>query len=416
MRLRVYRKLNQVGEIFTSDQGVCFSYDPGFIASNGYPISLSMPLSTDVYPQSKALPFFDGLLPEGNQRLELSDVLRTPPTSTMKLLAAMAGDCVGDLVIMDEEMDIDRIMASSGYAPLTGEELGGLLRPDSRDRTRFLAARRLSLAGAQPKIGLFHKDGTWYKTVGLFPTTHIIKPVSRFDPSILVNEFLIMRLGGLCNLEVPDIDVIHQMGYDGLAIRRFDRIVSDDGVERIGQEDLCQALSVMPAEKYQESGGPELRDIFTIVRLHTSTPLQDLRKLLRLALFNYLTGNCDAHAKNFSLLRDLNEGALALAPAYDLLCTTFYGDDLSRSMAMSIGKHSRIDRISDEDFAIFADEVGIGLTVVKKEMASLRNGIASSLDDALAQAADELPAFTRDASSLRDHLLQELQQRSGILN
>ena len=83
---------------------------------------------------------------------------------------------------------------------------------------------------------------------------------------------------------------------------------------------------------------------------------------------------------------------------------------------MSIGKHSRIDRISDEDFAIFANEVGIGLTVVKKEMASLRNGIASSLDDALAQAADELPAFTRDASSLRDHLLQELQQRSGILN
>ena len=289
MRLRVYRKLKQVGEIFTSDQGVCFSYDPGFIASNGYPISLSMPLSTDVYPQSKALPFFDGLLPDGNQRLELSDVLRTPPTSTMKLLAAMAGDCVGDLVIMDEEMDIDRIMASSGYAPLTGEELGGLLRPDSRDRTRFLTARRLSLAGAQPKIGLFHKDGTWYKTVGLFPTTHIIKPVSRFDPSILVNEFLIMRLGGLCNLEVPDIDVIHQMGYAGLAIKRFDRIVSDDGVERTDKRISAKHSRSCLQKSIRRAVGPGSKDIFTIVRLHTSTPFRIYVKLLKVDSFSIIS-------------------------------------------------------------------------------------------------------------------------------
>jgi serine/threonine-protein kinase HipA len=52
-------------------------------------------------------------------------------------------------------------------------------------------------------------------------------------------------------------------------------------------------------------------------------------------IFNYLIGNADAHAKNFSFLYKAGQKP-QLAPAYDLLSTAVY-PDLSSKMAMKIG-------------------------------------------------------------------------------
>ena len=51
-------------------------------------------------------------------------------------------------------------------------------------------------------------------------------------------------------------------------------------------------------------------------------------------IFNYLIGNADAHAKNYSFL--YLKGKPRLAPAYDLLSTAVY-PQLSKKMAMKIG-------------------------------------------------------------------------------
>ncbi|MGI6032539.1 MAG: HipA domain-containing protein [Coriobacteriales bacterium] len=58
-------------------------------------------------------------------------------------------------------------------------------------------------------------------------------------------------------------------------------------------------------------------------------------------------GDCDAHLKNFSLVRQDRAGksALRLAPAYDLVCTTRF-ERFSRDMAIAIGGMRDIDAIT----------------------------------------------------------------------
>jgi serine/threonine-protein kinase HipA len=46
-----------------------------------------------------------------------------------------------------------------------------------------------------------------------------------------------------------------------VVVERYDRRLAGDGVVRVHQEDVCQALSVPPAGKYQNGGGPGPREI-----------------------------------------------------------------------------------------------------------------------------------------------------------
>ncbi|MDR2106752.1 MAG: HipA domain-containing protein [Coriobacteriales bacterium] len=415
MILRIHNERQPVGSLSTSKDGIRFSYDKAYVEAGGFPLSLSMPLRDEPFPERTALPFFDGFLPEGEQRRELSSFLHISSTSTMKLLGALAGECVGDLIVLEDGVSLEEARQHDGYVPLDESELEELLRPRSALRARFITQRRLSLAGAQAKIGLYREGDGWFATTGLSPTTHIIKPVSLFDPSILANEFFIMRLAHTCGLRVPAVDILHYGESYGLALERFDRRQSEAGIMRIGQEDFCQALSVMPAAKYENDGGPGYAAVFGITARHTSPPLPSLRMLLKTVVFNFLIGNCDAHAKNFSLLRDPVTGTLSLAPAYDLLSTTYYGDRLLRSMAMAIGQHSVIDRVDDEDFALFAKDTDISLAAVTSEFAELRTGLTKALDSIPKQLNDEAPVFAHDFYGLREHLLRELEARHRIL-
>jgi serine/threonine-protein kinase HipA len=46
--------------------------------------------------------------------------------------------------------------------------------------------------------------------------------------------------------------------------------------------------------------------------------------LLRWAIFNFLIGNADAHAKNLAMI--FTDRGPRLAPFYDLICTQVYPD------------------------------------------------------------------------------------------
>ncbi|MDR1183971.1 MAG: HipA domain-containing protein, partial [Coriobacteriales bacterium] len=393
MKLSIYRAAQLVGVLATTSKGLVFSYDSNYRGPGCYPISVSMPILEEPYPQNIAMPFFDGLLPEGEQRRELSEILHVSSTSVMKLLAALAGECVGDLILVDEDMDISEVLTNSGYTEMSPSELERLLRPQSNERLRFLAARRLSLAGTQAKIGLYFNRGEWFATQGLAPTTHIIKPSALFDSTVLVNEFFMMRLAKGCGLAVPETWIIQAGQNYGLVIERFDRVARKNEIVRTGQEDFCQALSISPLAKYDGDGGPALSELFATVLRNTIPPLANMRSLLRLVLFNYLAGNCDAHAKNFSLLRRYDDGLLSVAPAYDLVCTTFYGDRLLRSMAMRIGRHSHIDRIDQEDFRLFADESGISSKVIADELYALHDSITENIGVVMEDVASEVPEY-----------------------
>ena len=69
-------------------------------------------------------------------------------------------------------------------------------------------------------------------------------------------------------------------------------------------------------------------------------------------IYNFLVGNNDAHGKNFSLLyhgMGTANQQIRLAPVYDVVGTTYY-PELSKDMAMKIGREYSSDQVTLKDF------------------------------------------------------------------
>ena len=109
-------------------------------------------------------------------------------------------------------------------------------------------------------------------------------------------------------------------------------------------------------------------DLSRIIRNECATPVQDIERLVRFALFNVLIGNCDAHGKNFSIL--YGDMGPELAPFYDLLSTTKY-TGLEWQLSMKIGNENRIDKVSASDLAAFATDIGVRPRFVANELERL---------------------------------------------
>ncbi len=105
---------------------------------------------------------------------------------------------------------------------------------------------------------------------------------------------------------------------------RFDRVCHSDGrVARLHAEDGCQLTGKRPSAKYAQTGGPTYADLTAALRRFGTDPGSDMPLLFCWAVANLALGNRDAHAKNVSILRTA-DGALRLAPAYDVVCTMAY--------------------------------------------------------------------------------------------
>ncbi len=151
----------------------------------------------------------------------------------------------------------------------------------------------------------------------------------------MANEFFCMTLAKAVGLKVSAVDRRTVGDKPCLIVQRYDRTVGADGaVTRLHQEDFCQALGFPPEHKYQQEGGPLLRDCLALLREWSTTPVLDIRDFLDGQIFNVLIGNADAHGKNYSML--YSGGQRRLAPFYDLVCTLAW-PELSKRPAMKIG-------------------------------------------------------------------------------
>lgn len=424
MRLAVRQFGNRVGLLeSTPDRGIVFAYDVAYLASGrARSLSVSLPLRSGEYTQAEAIPFFAGLLPDGEQRRRIADYLHISEASTLRLLDALGGECAGTISIdratADDDDDDDDDDDGSGtgrgstdaggYEELTNDELSALILES--ERRPLLAPRgavRLSLAGAQEKLPLVRRDGRWFRPLGGAPTTHILKPSSARFPDIVANEFLCMRLAERLGIGVPRVEMV-TLGRPVLVIERYDRRMSSDGVERLHQEDFCQALGIMPDRKYQADGGPGFADISRIIRTACARPLKDVERLIRVALFNTLIGNCDAHGKNFSIL--YNEEGATLAPFYDLLSTTVY-PELERKLSMKIGKENHIDKIDASDLAAFAVDIGVRPRLVAAEL----EGLLAKADTAweVASKSDRLELYGNLTERVRDDWRRRARRLGG---
>lgn len=318
-------------------------------------LSLSLPLTAERYAHGLVRPFLDGLLPEGEPRQVIANDLGLLREDTYGLIEALGRDCAGAIVIQLAHQPAPPEPTVLTAEPLSDAEIGELVS-NLRSAPLGVSGRvRISLAGVQEKLLLTRMpDGRWGRPVHGTPSTHILKPeIDRF-PQTVENEAFCMRLARGLGLSVPRVDTTTIAGRHLIIVERYDRIVGPDGsVERIHQEDFCQAMGIPPEKKYEEDGGPSLRRIAEILRdVAAAGSLDDL---LRVVTLNVAIGNGDAHGKNYSLLHDPS-GALRLAPAYDLVCTLVFGDD---RLAMYVDDIHRTDRVTGERLVNEASRWGL---------------------------------------------------------
>ena len=283
-------------------------------------LSVTVPLSDRSFPNGVVGTLLDGVLPEGQMRLTIAAELGLRADDSFGLARELGRDCAGALVIAPDTAPAPPPALTSSAEPLTDDELARLLA-NLREAPLGVDDRvRISLAGVQEKLLLTRlSDGGWGRPVDGTPSTHILKPEIRGYPGTVENEAFCMRLANRLGLPVAAVTTTAPAGRKLIVVARYDRVVHDDGeVERIHQEDFCQATGTPPQRKYEEDGGPSLRKIAALL---ASVERGALITLLGAVTLNVLIGNGDAHAKNFSLLHGADDPVVRLAPLYDVLST-----------------------------------------------------------------------------------------------
>lgn len=344
----------RVGRLIRKDNGnLQFRYDPDYA---GRAISHALPVQQAAHPHAVCHAVFGGLLLEGDAREALARNLGISVGNDYALLQELGGDCAGAITLLAPDIPLP---SEARLKPLDDVQLDVLLRDLPQ---RPLAANpeegiRLSLAGAQPKLPVIIENGAVALPLNAAAaTTHIIKPEPSRFPGLVDNEAFCMDLARAVELPAAFTRKLTTVsGLPYLLVERYDRDVTSEPIRRLHQEDVCQALGRSSDSKYQAEGGPTVRETVELLRNCSSVPAQDLPTFWRALVFNWLIGNCDAHAKNFSLLYDT--GAPTLAPLYDLVSTTAY-PELTTRLAMSIGGAIQISDVGTEAWEALAKETG----------------------------------------------------------
>lgn len=395
-RLQVWRGMQRVGELWLGGDGRSM----GFAYADPLPamaISNSLPLSCSPFPAEAGLAhsWFANLLPEEGARQALVRRLGLADED-FALLAAIGGDCAGALSLLPEGQVPQQLF---GMQPVALDELARWA--EGRERFALFepgrnGVTRLSLAGAQDKIPLLLQGEEWFLPLGDTPSSHLLKFSA--NPALVLNELYLNRLAVAAGLPAPDSRVGRAGKALYLAVGRYDRARDADGrLQRVHQEDFCQALGLPRRLKYQEDGGPGLGDCAALLRRVTRSPALQVRQLLRWQLFNVLTGNCDGHAKNLSLLQD-KRGHWSLAPAYDLLCTLVL--PYSPHLGFAVGENYHPQELRRKDWEMFARDMGLTAPFVLRELAEMVERLQSlaqsePLREAMLQAGMQEAEWTK---------------------
>lgn len=177
-----------------------------------------------------------------------------------------------------------------------------------------------SLGGQQNKFALRRANGRWHSCEGSAATTHIFKNGVKGLAHQALNEYVCMKVAARLGIPVANVEYLEFSGDEGpepvIVIERYDRLVKEDRVARLHQEDLCQALSCLPENKYTMYGGPGCAEVLRLLTSTGRTAQINAVHFLQMLFFNYLMAATDAHAKNYSIMLSL-EGEHELAPMYD---------------------------------------------------------------------------------------------------
>ncbi len=358
---------HEVGRIHQDKRGkLSLRYDRDWReADNAYPLSLSMPLAAEEHGNDVVTAFLWGLLPDNEFVLERwARKYQVSARNPFALLSHVGEDCAGAVqFVSPERLDAVRSGADDRVEWLDERAIAERLRLLRKDHAAWRLPRdtgQFSLAGAQPKTALLFQNGKWGIPSGRIPTTHILKPpTGRFDGHA-ENEHVCLLLARALGLPTATSQVMKFEREIAIVVERYDRLRSGNEIIRVHQEDMCQALGIMPTRKYQAEGGPGIADIINLLRTHSSERSEDVATFVNSIAFNWLIAGTDTHAKNYSLL--LTAGPrVRLAPLYDIASVLPYGDiDLQKAkFSMKIGGEYLVMQIASRQWKKLVREVHI---------------------------------------------------------
>jgi len=327
--LFVFMNGEKVGLLSRTSSGKLeLRYEAAWLNSkSGRALSLSMPLTDQVYSGDTVENYFDNLLPDSQPiRNRIQKRFGAKSSRGFDLLWHVGRDCVGAIQLSPEDVQIDVQKIES--EPLSDTTIAETLK---HYRTMPLGMRedkefRISLAGAQEKTALLKHKGEWHLPLGATPTSHIFKlPIGRIEHSgmdlsdSVENEWLCHAILKAYDIPVANTEMMSFDGTKALVVERFDRRWSTDEswLIRLPQEDMCQALNIPPALKYESDGGPGIEQIMELL-LGATDSLADRRLFMTANLVFWLLAAIDGHAKNFSIFL-LSGGGFQLTPLYDVI-------------------------------------------------------------------------------------------------
>lgn len=236
-----------------------------------------------------------------------------------------------------------------------------------------IVRQHVAVPGVQPKLSMHLERGGERRNprltlVGLEGGYILKAPVYQY-PEMPELEHVTMRMAGCFGIATAECGLIAlEDGQLAFITKRMDR----EGDAKLHMEDMCQLTDRLTEQKYRGS----MEQVGKAVIRHCDNALFDALRFFELNIYCFLTGNSDMHLKNFSLLH-LQDGSIALSPAYDLLPTQLLLPEDKEETALNLnGRKKRLER---NDFMRFAES----LQLTEKQATNTFARFSSNLDTAL---------------------------------
>ena len=287
--------------------------------------------------------WFDHLLPQGSMRRWRTRLLNIDESDGFSLLAHLGENLPGAIIMRPASVSLGSDRPS----------LNALPAKQISNQFRF------SLAGAQWKLSARSTARGLTTNASAEGVEYIAKFHSPEFPGLPGCEFATMNWAKCSGIVTPDFELRSISDFDSIPedmptgdgdvylCRRFDR----DSNVRIHMEDFAQILD-RPAGHEQYSGSYE--EIASI--LNWIAP-DCIKEFLRVVTFCIVSGNGDAHLKNFSVLYRDGRTA-ALSPAYDLVATIAYFAPGREKLALKLGSSDRLESFTLHRFSSLFQRVG----------------------------------------------------------
>jgi serine/threonine-protein kinase HipA len=276
---------------------------------------------------------------------------------------------------------------------------------------------RISIAGVQEKTAFLYVNGRWQLPLGPTPTSHIFKPAMKEGPygadfsDTPWNEWFCLALCRAFGLQTANAQVLQFEEKPVIVIERFDRIWRDDVLYRLPQEDICQALGVSPARKYQSDGGPGIVEVLDFLN-GAAVPRQDRLNFMKAQIVYWLLAAIDGHAKNFSIF--ITPGGYGLTPLYDVISACPYAElsmhKIKLAMALGNKRHYRLWEIHPRHFYQTGQKAGLR----KADMDDLFSDLSTRMDKAMAKVSDEGQALGVPVS-MAETVIEGIRDRSKLI-